>query len=210
MCALRSVSARLILFSLIVAAACGPESEKGNDQKGSAAMKPSKALTEKISIHQAAMAGDLAVVNRLLDSGCRTDTTDEDGRTPLMYAAYNGHTAVIRKLLERGASVNLYDVNGRTALMMASSGPFPEAVRLLLDNQADPDMKDLDEHYTALMYAASEGQLEVTRILLSHNADPGLKDNDGEDALSFAIRNNHKEVADLLKSAGKMLHKDLD
>ena len=156
------------------------------------------------SIHEAALNGDLGQVSLLLDKGCNVDTLDQDGRTALMYAAFNGHTAVIKKLILRSASVNIQDINGRTALMMASSGPFQDAVKLLLENYADPNLTDKDEHFSALMFAASEGQTEVVRTLVAHNADPFLKDADGDDAVTFAIRNNHRDVAALLKSLIEM------
>lgn len=156
------------------------------------------------SIHEAALNGDLDRVSLLLDKGCNVDTLDQDGRTALMYAAFNGHTAVINKLILRSTSVNIQDINGRTALMMASSGPFQESVKLLLENYADPNLTDKVEHFSALMFAASEGQTEVVRILIAHNADPFMKDADGDDAITFAFRNNHKDAAALLKSLMEM------
>jgi len=156
------------------------------------------------SIHEAALNGDLDQVSLLLDKGCNVDTLDQDGRTALMYAAFNGQTAVINKLILRSASVNIQDIDGRTALMMAASGPFPDAVKLLLENYADPNLTDKAEHFSALMFAASEGQTEVVRTLMAHNADPFMKDADGDDAITFAIRNNHKDAAVLLKSLMEM------
>jgi uncharacterized protein len=155
------------------------------------------------SIYEASLNGQLSLVRNLLSGGSDVNATDEDGRTVLMYAAFNGHVELIRELLEKGASVNLQDSYGRTALMMASSGPWPATVKLLLDHQADPDIQDKDEHYTALMYAAAEGQLEVVRILIANRADPSLKDIDGDNAVTFAEKNGHKEISDLLRSFKK-------
>jgi uncharacterized protein len=50
------------------------------------------------------------------------------------------------------------------------------------------------------MFAASEGQLENIKLLLKYNADPWLKDVDGDNALTFALKNGHKNVVDLLSS----------
>ena len=84
--------------------------------------------------------------------------------------------------------------------MFASSGPFPETVTLLLQNKAEPNLADGEEHYTTLMYAAAEGHFEVVKALLDNGADPTLKDIDGDDAVTFALNNGHKEVADLIQS----------
>ncbi len=156
-----------------------------------------------ISFYEAALNGQQDLVMQYIDNGTVVDQRDAEGRTALMYAAFNGHVELLRKLISKGADVNLQDIYGRTALMMASSGPFPQAVKLLLDNNAEPDIIDRDEHYTALMYAAAEGQLENVKILLEYKANPELKDVDGDNALTFASNNGHKEVAELLKLAMK-------
>jgi len=156
-----------------------------------------------ISIHQAALEGQINLVRKLLTEGLDAKTLDEDGRTPLMYAAFNGNDEIIKLLIGKGALINTCDTNGRTALMMASSGPYPATVKTLLDHQADPNLIDKEEHFTALMYAAAEGQLDVVRILLAYNADPALKDVDGDDALTFARNNGHTAIASLLTSFKK-------
>jgi N-sulfoglucosamine sulfohydrolase len=152
------------------------------------------------SFFEKALNGDESEVMQLLSGGIDINSKDEDGRTALMYAAYNGHASMIEKLIAKGSGVNLQDNYGRTALMLASSGPFTSAVKLLLDSGADPNMIDKEEHFSALMFAAAEGQAEVVRLLLKHKADPRLKDVDGDNALTFARNNGHKEVADLLGS----------
>jgi hypothetical protein len=154
---------------------------------------------QNVSIHEAALNGQMNQVKEMLEKGLDANTRDREGRTALMYASYNGHTEIAKMLIENGALVNLADSYGRTALMMASSGPFPATVKILLDKQADPNIADADEHFTALMYAAAEGHLDVVKILLSYRADPALKDIDGDDAMTFATNNGHKEVASLLK-----------
>jgi len=163
----------------------------------------SVAPDQNISIHEAALNGQMGSVKNDLEKGIDVNSRDPEGRTALMYASYNGHTEVVKILIEKNALVNLADNYGRTALMMASSGPFPATVKMLLDHQADPDLKDTDEHFTALMYAAAEGHLDVVKILLAYRADPSLKDADGDDAITFAIKNGYNEVADLLRSLTK-------
>jgi ankyrin repeat protein len=189
----------LPIIPLLLTGACRSRSVRSD----SGNIKPDSLIStgdEKIPIHDAALDGNLAIVTMLLGNGIKADTPDQEGRTALMYASFNGHTRVMQKLLQNGASVNISDKNGTTALMMASSGPYPQAVTMLLESGADPDLADQVEHFTALMYAASEGQLEVVKILLSFGANPGLKDIDGDDALTFATKNNHSTVADFLKS----------
>ena len=44
-------------------------------------------------------------VEMLLSQGARVDVRDEDGDTPLMFAAYFGHTKVCKLLLDIGSSM---------------------------------------------------------------------------------------------------------
>lgn len=169
--------------------------------------KPKEAETSGISgsagdnsFFEAALNGYLSEVMKSINNGTDINKKDEDGRTALMYAAYNGHNLVMQKLIEKGASVDERDLNGRTALMFAASGPFPGSVKLLLENKAEPNLTDTQEHFSALMYAAAEGHLEGVKILLKCGADPSLKDIDGDNALTFAGNNGHKEVVDYLRS----------
>jgi uncharacterized protein len=194
----------IYLFSFFALTCCNPG---GNAKKRVTSADSSEVVhnspAEDIPIHQAALDGNFSQVSMLLERGTDVNQKDADNRTALMYAAFNGHIEIMKVLMKKGADLNLCDNYGRTALMMASSGTNPAAVKLLLDNQADPNLADKEEHFTAIMYAAAEGQLEVVKILISYRADPTLKDIDGDDALIFAVNNNHKEVAQFLRSIKK-------
>jgi ankyrin repeat protein len=194
-----------LLFAIMIQALLFSGCKSGHNIKdtksaGSIENKNSPQLIQDNRLHQAALNGDAVEILRLLDEKRDVNMRDQDGRTALMYASYNGHTEIVNELLKKGAKINERDQNGRTALMFAASGPFTETVRLLLDNKAEPDMADGEEHFTALMYAAAEGQLAVVRVLLEGKADPTLKDVDGDNAVTFATKNGHKEVADLIMS----------
>ena len=193
-----------LFIPLLTLSDCKSKNEKGKEAGLAVLHNPdSTGKGPVMSIHEAALDGQISHVQKLLADGIIVDTLDPENRTALMYAAYNGHTDLIKTLIENGAAVNMQDIYGRTALMMASSGPYPSAVKMLLDHYADPNIKDKEEHFTALMYAAAEGQLDVVKILISYRADPFLKDIDGDDAITFAGNNGHKEVSDFLRSLKK-------
>lgn len=159
-----------------------------------------KTLIAGDDFYKAALDGNTAVISKYLDDGVAVNANDSDSRTALMYAAFNGHTGILKLLLEKGASADLRDFKGSTALMLAASGPYPDAVKILLEYHADPNLYDKEEHFTPLMYAAAEGHLENVKILLQAGANPLMKDVDGDNALTFAKNNNHKEVVDYLSN----------
>jgi len=201
----------LIIISLFIPCLILTDCKTKNEAKKEMSVQPSPVTTtspatvktnnaaQDISIHDAALNGQPAEVLQSLERGVNVDARDEDGRTALMYAAFNGHKDIMEQLIKKGAAVNLTDSLGRTALMFASSGPYPDAVKLLLTNQADPNITDREEHFTALMYAAAEGQTEIVRMLITYKADPKLKDIDGDNALTFAQNNGHKELVKILE-----------
>jgi ankyrin repeat protein len=74
---------------------------------------------------------------------------------------------------------------------------------LLLDNGADVNIIDNNEKWSALMFAAAEGQVENVKILLKYGADWKLTDIDGDTAASFAAKNGHQQVAQIIEEHAK-------
>ncbi|MCK5563649.1 MAG: ankyrin repeat domain-containing protein [Planctomycetes bacterium] len=145
-----------------------------------------------------AMKGNTQAVEKALLDGVDVNSQNSDKRTALMFAAFDGHLSTVELLLTRGADVNLKDAIGRDALMYAASGPNNTTVKLLLQKGADVNAADTNEKWTALMYAAAEGQMEVVKTLLENKADWTIKDIDGDTAKSFAVKNGHTKVVELI------------
>lgn len=96
-----------------------------------------------ISLHEAALNGDLDVVQQLLDSGQAINALDSYQRTALQVASGKGHAGVVKELLNRGAGTDNEDETGLTALMVAVQGGHEEIVR----GFARPQSKFYDTRY---------------------------------------------------------------
>ena len=94
--------------------------------------------------------------------------------------------------------MNHLDATDRSALMYASTGPYADTVKVLLEAGAKVNLIDNQEGFTALMFAAAEGQSEIVTLLLDASADPSLADVDGDTASSFAAKNGHTAVVELI------------
>ncbi|KAM3496935.1 hypothetical protein MY10362_009696 [Beauveria mimosiformis] len=77
------------------------------------------------------------IVHLLLEHGAEIDCRDQDGWTPLCWAAFNGNTEIIRLLIERGAEVNMKTFEGATPLRIARAEKQADAVQVLFDNGGD-------------------------------------------------------------------------
>ncbi len=150
----------------------------------------------------AAITGDVSIIQSLLAQGDDPNGTNVLNITPLMEAARNGHLQAVQTLLNAHADINLPAANGETALMWAVTEDL-KTVDLLLQHGANPDVQG-EFYRTALMSAAKNGFTDIVASLLKAHADPTLQD-DSEDgkhtALQYAEQAGHKDIVKLLKNA---------
>lgn len=170
----------------------------------------------------ASESGNPAMVQLLLDFSAVAvaspiNRSDDDGRTPLSYAAAVGCRETLRLLLDCGADVNSQDTKGITPLMFAARGKFAqgrsgatagivECATLLIDRGAHIDAVDQDGR-TTLLYAAREGNERLVKLLLAH----GVQKNSGaafprraivRSALCSAAKRGHENVVRVLIRQG--------
>jgi FOG: Ankyrin repeat len=134
------------------------------------------------------------------------DQRDNEGRTPLSYAAEDGHTEVVKTLLREGrVDAERHDKFGQTALSLAASQGHTEVVKTLLrEGRVDAERRD-KIGLTALSLAAFRGHTEVVKTLLREGrVDAERRDNFGLTALSLAAENGHTEVVKTLLREGKV------
>jgi ankyrin repeat protein len=80
---------------------------------------------------KAAKAGKTDVLEALLDEGIDVNTKDNNGMTPLMWAAYKCHLTAVELLLENDADVNAKNNDGKTAFNLAEGGIYTEIIEVL-------------------------------------------------------------------------------
>ena len=90
------------------------------------------------NLNQAALAGDRAHCEALLNNGADVNGVGMHGMKPLMSAARSGNLEAARYLVSKGADVNAHNDSG-SALMWAVNSGNEELVRFLLVSGADPE-----------------------------------------------------------------------
>ena len=118
-------------------------------------------------------ASEAAIARTLLEIRDDPYAPDEDGRTPLSYAAERRHAFIARMLLgvrEKGADPDAPDEDGRTPLSYAAESGHAFIARMLLEAEADPDAPDEDGR-TPRDWAAESGHAFIARMLLEAEAN---------------------------------------
>jgi len=115
----------------------------------------------------AAYNGNIEIVKLLIDKGADVNTTDEIGRTALMFASSGPFVNTVLTLLQAGAKPNLTDKEEDwTAAMMAAAEGQLEVLKTLVAFGADLKMVDIDGE-SSLDFASSKGHSAVVEYIKS-------------------------------------------
>lgn len=157
-------------------------------------------------IHLATMEGDIPMVIELLDAGVEIDSIDENGRTPLLYAAEHGNLQLVDILIEKGANVEA-SWKGWTPLSASASNGHLETVQSLLTHGVQINLQGLNdstiENYVIPLYVASQhGHTEVVQLLLNNGAVARVTLETGHTPLHTAAFRGHPKIVEVLIRAG--------
>ena len=129
-------------------------------------------------LHVAAALNDCDEIRRLIDRGVPVDRPlpaqrlrqyQQEGSTPLMWAAARGHVEAVNVLLYAGAQAERRNNSDLTPLMLASRHDHAAVVELLLA-QADLGTADSASVNESLWWAAGYGSPKIVKMLLSAGA----------------------------------------
>ena len=117
------------------------------------------------SLIQAIKLKDEQRVKMLMYAQVNPNEKNDEGFTPLYFAAQYLTPESLTLILDRGARVNLLSKYNLTPLMAAAAAGRADNVKILLEYGADPNLLD-DKELTALDHAFNNHQLDAA-ILLS-------------------------------------------
>jgi ankyrin repeat protein len=173
-----------------------------------------RAPGSRTALHEAAQAGDLAMIATLVDGGADLEALEPIYRhTPLLMALEFGEPEAALALLARGAST--VGATGEKALVLAARGGATtvidallargvaargtfalhaaaryghvDALRRLLAAGEPVDEVEPNDQWTALTIACMENHATAARVLLDAGASVSVLDDDGDQPLHWAV-----------------------
>ena len=164
-------------------------------------------MATDLRLHDAARAGDVEAIRRLLADGLPVDGRDADGRTPVMVATVARRTEAVRTLVDAGADVDIRDNRLDNVFLYAGAEGLLDILRIANEAGADPALTNRFGGI-ALIPASERGHVEVVRYLLAESdVDVDHVNRLGWTALLEAIILSdggpaHQEIVGLLIDAG--------
>ncbi|KAL2787460.1 hypothetical protein BJX66DRAFT_310844 [Aspergillus keveii] len=149
-------------------------------------------------IMQIARIGEVSVMQKMFDEKKFTPNhTDEEGITPLHWAAINNQYAMCKFLIESGADVNAKGGESvATPAMWAAQRCNYYIVHLLLQNGADPLLTDV-QGYNILHLATIDGNAFLLVLLLHQEIPVDVLDQQGHTGLMWAAYKGYPACVDL-------------
>ncbi len=161
------------------------------------------AAAPKSDVADAAMQGDKATVQKLLQQKADVNAQQIDGATALHWAVQSNDLQLAALLLHEGAKPAAANRVGATPLLLAAQNGNAAMIERLLAAGADANAPLTRTADTALMIAARTGKTEAVKVLLDHGAQPNAKEAwGGTTALMWAISERHPDVAKMLVEHG--------
>jgi len=133
--------------------------------------------------------------------GADIEARDEQGLTPMAYAARAGAFGMVRMFMDLNVSIDVVNNDGITPLMDVVQRGQLDMARMLLEEGANPDTRD-PLGLTPVWYASKFCWTQMVRLLLDFNAETEARDNRNIGPLALAALANRRDVATLLLERG--------
>ncbi|CRK44203.1 hypothetical protein BN1723_000889 [Verticillium longisporum] len=171
------------------------------------AVADARATPPENDIMQLARVGNVAGMEKLFESG-EYDATyhDDEGITPLHWAAINNQYAMAKFLIDHGAEINRKGGESvATPLQWAAQRCHYYTVNLLLQHGADPLIADA-QGYNTLHISTFNGNVLLIVLLLHQGIPVDVADSYGHTGLMWSAYKGFPQCVDLFLRWGASVH----
>jgi cytohesin len=150
----------------------------------------------------AALAGNINLCRAMLEKDADPNISEKNGWTLLLEMVKRGNLELVKLFVSKGGDLDRMATDGTGAFdAAAESGSLP-MLEYLLGLNPDGLRAVAKDGRTLLHTAADHGHGEMVKVLLDKGLDPNARTGEGLTPLGAALKNNHKDVADLLRARG--------
>jgi ankyrin repeat protein len=153
------------------------------------------------NLHQAAKAGNMTVVKKLVQRGTPIDSADDEKWTPLHYAVIGNFSDLVSFLVISGANVNAKSADGLAPIHCAIKNDNDLILTKLVEGGADVNIQDADG-LTPLHYAAYAKSSQCLIFLIEFGAKVNVFSNNHYTPLHIAVECQNIETIKILIDVG--------
>ncbi|KAF9971707.1 phosphate system positive regulatory protein pho81 [Actinomortierella ambigua] len=164
-------------------------------------------INDRTCLHEAAMAGRLALMTLCVENGVNPDCVDVYGRRPLHYVSMYGHAQCATYLLSLQVSVSAADHDGFKPLIYSVMNGHSACVEIFLAHgveieaaqEGDPIPLSLACHY---------GHEDIAMMLIERGANIHASNADGLEPLHITCREGRTRLVEILTARGARLDQE--
>ncbi len=147
------------------------------------------------------MVSSVDVLESLFECGAEMDSRDNNGRTPLFFAAATDKVEAVNFLCEvmdsQGIELGQPDRRGDTPLHAAACNGATSSVLLLLQYGTPPDVRN-SKGLRPIDLAARRGHTAVEKVLKEYELHHSISDSRFDSVLFLATLDGHRKVKEIL------------
>ncbi len=157
------------------------------------------AMAQAQNIHEAAKAGDLATVKKMIaEQPFMRKALDASGRSPAIAAAKAGQIPMVEYLLSTGIGVDDATPEGRTMLHEAcDSGKFDMVKLLVTKHRASVTLED-KKKWSAIHFACRQNPPEMLKFIVDQRANVNATSDLGATPLIMAVASKRQPQVEFL------------
>jgi uncharacterized protein len=183
---MRRATTAILVVMLLSLAGCGKR-ENSDAEKGQSPKPPG------VSIHLAALQGNIDAVRQHINAGSDFNEKDAYGSSPLIVAVTFGKTEVAKALIGAGADLKIANNEGSTPLHIAAFLCRLEIVEALLDKGADRNAKN------------NAGRTALESVASPFDDVKGVYDNIGKGLKPLGLKLDYEQIKKTRPRIAEML-----
>lgn len=155
---------------------------------------------ERTPLHEAALTGDVTIVDRLLEAGADATLREAQYLQPALgWALHTQQSEVVARLDAAPMDIFTAAARGNLEQLQAHLTADPTQLERRFETLRPGDTPSGNDWLTPLAYATGAGQVTAMQFLLGRGANVNVTDEDGQSLIDLASAHSNPEVLTLVR-----------